>query len=185
MALLIGLGNIGAEYDGTRHNIGFDVMDAIATTISASFTTGPGPFLWAEGRHRSRKITLIKPTTYMNLSGTAVKKALAKTKTQLSDTLVVYDDLNLPSGTIRLKGQGSDGGHNGIADIITQLGTREFPRLRFGIGNDFPRGKQVDFVLAPFANEELETVKQGVKQAHDACLSFVRDGLAKTMNYFN
>ena len=185
MALLIGLGNIGNEYSATRHNIGFDVVDALAETLSVSFETGPGPFLWAEGRHRSRKVTLIKPTTFMNRSGTAVKKAIAKTKGDLSSTLVIYDDLNLPTGTIRLKGQGSDGGHNGIADIIAQMGTREFPRLRFGIGNDFPRGKQVDFVLAPFNENEQVAIKEGIQQAHDAALSFVREGLAKTMNYFN
>ena len=185
MSIIIGLGNIGLEYEGTRHNIGFEVVEALARTLSITFGPGNGPFVVAEGRHRGRSVILAKPTTFMNRSGTAVKKILAKYQADKDEILIVYDDLNLDLGIIRLKKQGSAGGHNGIADIIEQLGSREFARLRFGIGNDFPRGKQVDFVLSPFDSQERELVEQAKEKAHDASLSFVREGITKTMNYFN
>lgn len=185
MSIIIGLGNIGQEYEGTRHNIGFEVVDLLAKTLSITFGPGNGPFVVAEGRHRGRNIKLVKPTTFMNRSGTAVKKVLAKYQSSKEDVLIIYDDLNLELGDIRLKNQGSAGGHNGITDIIEKLGSRDFPRLRFGIGNDFPRGKQVDFVLSPFDVDEQEVVDISIKKAHDAALSFARDGITKTMNYFN
>lgn len=185
MIILIGLGNIGSKYESTRHNIGFEVLDEIADTLKISFGPGNGPFEIAEGRYKSRKVALVKPTTFMNLSGTAVKKALAKYSADKKDCLIVYDDLNLPLGTNRLKGQGSAGGHNGIADIIEKLGSNEFPRLRFGIGDNFNRGRQVDFVLSPFEEDELEQVALAKKHAHDASLSFVTDGIERAMNYFN
>lgn len=185
MSIIVGLGNIGQKYDGTRHNIGFEVVDAIASTLSITFGPGNGPFVVAEGRHRGRNIVLIKPTTLMNRSGTAVRKALATYKTDMQNGLIVYDDLNLDVGDVRLKPQGSAGGHNGIQSIVDKLGSREFPRLRFGIGNDFPRGRQVDFVLSPFNNSDQKYVEEGLQKAHDACLCFVREGMAKTMNHFN
>lgn len=185
MSILIGLGNIGSEYEGTRHNIGFEVVDAIAETLSITFGPGDGPFVVAEGRHRGRNVVLIKPTTFMNRSGRAVTKALAKYKTDKDHCLIIYDDLNLDVGDVRFKAQGSAGGHNGIADIIDQLGTRDFPRMRFGIGNDFPRGRQVDFVLSPFTNSDQKYLEEGLKIAHDAALFFVREGITKTMNQFN
>lgn len=185
MSIIIGLGNIGQEYDGTRHNIGFEIVDLLAETLSITFGPGNGPFVVAEGRHRGRNVVLVKPGTYMNRSGTAVKKVLAKYQADKKDILVIYDDLNLELGDIRLKDQGSAGGHNGIKDIIDRLGSREFARLRFGIGNDFPRGKQVDFVLSPFEAQEREQLDQAIQKAHDAALSFVREGITKTMNYFN
>lgn len=185
MSLIVGLGNIGAEYDGTRHNIGFEIVDEIANTLSVSFEPGGGPFTKAEGRHKGRKIVLIKPTTYMNRSGTAVKKALAKFNEEAKDCLIVYDDLNLPLGTNRMKAKGSAGGHNGITDIIERLGNNNFPRLRFGIGDNFSRGRQVQYVLAPFAEDELEVKEQAVKHAHDAALAFVNIGIERAMNYFN
>lgn len=185
MSLIIGLGNIGKEYEGTRHNIGFDVVDALADTLSLTFGPGNGPFVVAEGRHRGRNIVLIKPTTYMNKSGVAVRKALSEYKTDIQNCLIVYDDLNLEVGDIRLRSQGSAGGHNGISDIIERLGTREFPRLRFGIGNDFPKGRQVDFVLSAFSNSDQPYVEEGIQKAHDACLHFVRAGIERTMNDFN
>src|SRR5690554_2823505 len=140
MSIIIGLGNIGQDYEGTRHNIGFEVVDLHAKTLSATFGPGNGPFVVAEGRHRGRKVILVKPTTFMNRSGTAVKKALAKYSSKKEDMLIIYDDLNLELGDIKLKNQGSAGGHNGIADIIEKLGSRDFPRIRFGIGNNFSRG---------------------------------------------
>ena len=184
MSIIVGLGNVGQEYDGTRHNIGFDVVDLIADTLSVSFKSGAGPYVVAEARHKGRKVILIKPTTYMNRSGTAVRKALAHYSTDKKDVLVVYDDLNLPIGTIRMKGQGSDGGHNGIADINEKLG-RQYPRLRVGIGNDFERGRQVDYVLSKFKESEIEEVGASVQNAHDAALAFVNLGLERAMNFFN
>lgn len=185
MSLIIGLGNIGQEYAGTRHNIGFEIVEAIADTLSISFGPGEGAFDVAEGRHRGRNVVLVKPTTYMNKSGVAVRKALAKYKTDIDHCLIIYDDLNLDVGVVRLKGQGSAGGHNGIANIIYELGSREFPRLRFGIGSDFPKGRQVDYVLSPFNNSDQTYLEEGIKKAHDAALFFVREGINKTMNHFN
>ncbi|MAO65143.1 MAG: aminoacyl-tRNA hydrolase [Balneola sp.] len=185
MSLIVGLGNIGTEYEGTRHNIGFEVVDALAETLSITFGPGDGPFVVAEGRHRGRNIVLIKPTTFMNKSGVAVSKALSKFKTSQQDCLIIYDDLNLDVGDIRLRPKGSAGGHNGIQSIIDQLGNRDFPRLRFGIGNDFPRGRQVDFVLSPFNNSDQKYLEEGIQKAHDASLHFVREGIQKTMNHFN
>ena len=185
MSIIVGLGNVGQEYEGTRHNIGFDVIDLLAETLSIDFGAGEGPFVVAEGRHKGRKVVLIKPTNYMNRSGTAVRKALSKYNTDKKDCLVVYDDLNLPVGSIRMKPGGSDGGHNGIADINEKLGSREYPRLRVGIGNDFPRGKQVDYVLSPFNESEKIEVETSVKKAHDAALAFVNLGVERAMNFFN
>ncbi len=185
MSVIVGLGNIGTEYNGTRHNIGFEIVDEIAKTLKTSFGPGGGPFEIAEGRHKGRKIVLVRPTTFMNRSGTAVKKALAKFNTDKQDCLIVYDDLNLPLGTNRMKAKGSAGGHNGITDIIERLGSNDFPRLRFGIGDNFSRGRQVDYVLAPFDNEELEEKLQAVQHAHDAALAFVNIGIERAMNLFN
>ena len=162
--MIVGLGNVGQEYNGTRHNIGFEVLDKLASTLSVSFSTGCGPYAVAEGRHKRRKVTLVKPTDYVNRSGTAVKKALAKYKIDKKDCLVVYDDLNLPVGAIRMKRQGSDGGHNGIADINEKLRTKEYPRLRIGIGNDFKRGRQVEFVLSPFEIQRWKKFKFPLKK---------------------
>lgn len=184
MSIIVGLGNVGQEYEGTRHNIGFDVVDLIAETLSVTFCAGSGPYVEAQGRYKGRKVILIKPTTYMNLSGTAVKKALANYHIDKQDCLVVYDDLNLPVGTIRLRGQGSDGGHNGIADINEKLG-RNYPRLRVGIGNNFSRGKQVEYVLSKFDASEREEVDASIRKAHDAALTFVNLGLERAMNFFN
>lgn len=185
MSLIVGLGNIGAEYEGTRHNIGFEIVEALAETLSITFGPGDGPFVVAEGMHRGRNVVLIKPTTYMNKSGVAVTNVLAKYKTDQQDCLIIYDDLNLDVGDIRLRPKGSAGGHNGIQNIIDRLGSRDFPRLRFGIGSDFSRGRQVDYVLSPFRNSDQKYLEEGIQKAHDASLNFVRDGIQKTMNNFN
>lgn len=121
----------------------------------------------------------------MNKSGVAVKKALLNYKADAQDCLIIYDDLNLDVGDVRIRPKGSAGGHNGIQSIIDQLGSRDFPRLRFGIGNDFPKGKQVDFVLSPFNNSDHKYVEEGIQKAHDAALNFAREGIQKTMNNFN
>ena len=185
MSIIVGLGNIGEEYEGTRHNIGFDIVDELADTMSAHFTSGRGPYEVAEGRFKGQKVVLIKPATYMNRSGFAVRKALAHYKTDISDCLICYDDLNLPIGSIRLREKGSAGGHNGIENLIEVLGTSNFPRLRFGIGNDFPKGGQVDFVLSPFDENEKDLLLEAKKKAHDAAISFLKAGIERTMNWFN
>ncbi len=185
MSIIVGLGNIGEEYERTRHNIGFDIVDELADTMSARFTSGRGPYEVAEGRFKGQKVVLIKPTTYMNRSGIAVRKALAHYNTDITECLVCYDDLNLPLGTIRLREKGSAGGHNGIDNLIQELGTDLFPRLRFGIGSEFPKGRQVDFVLSPFEENEKELLLEAKKKAHDAAISFLKAGIERTMNWFN
>ena len=185
MSVIVGLGNVGQEYEGTRHNIGFEVVDAIAESLKITFEPGNGPYVKAEGRYKGRKLVLIKPTNFMNRSGSAVRKALAHFSTDIKDCLIIYDDLNLPVGSIRMKPGGSDGGHNGIADIIEKLNTRDFARLRVGIGNDFKRGQQVDFVLSSFNNDERIEMDISVQKVQEATLAFVHLGLAKAMNFYN
>ena len=185
MALIIGLGNIGSEYDGTRHNIGFEVVDRLADQLSIRFEDGRGPFYWGEGSFKGQKITLIKPTTYMNRSGKAVTKALALTGSLPEECLVCYDDINLPPGKLRLRPSGSSAGHNGLQDIIDSLSTDQFPRLRIGIGNTFNRGRQSDYVLSPFTAEERIIMNDTIDLACDAILTFLRGGINLAMNKFN
>ncbi len=185
MVLIVGLGNPGPEYDGTRHNIGFHVLYEVADTLGIQFQTGKGPFRYATGSHKGRKTTLVLPTTYMNLSGQAVSKALNVFGADLMDCLVVTDDLNLPVGKVRIRPSGSDGGHNGLSSIIQTMGSDAFPRLRFGVGNDFPKGRQADYVLSGFKAEEQDAVQEGVDRAEEAVLCFIREGLTKTMNLYN
>lgn len=185
MALIIGLGNVGSEYDGTRHNIGFEVVDRLAGQLSIPFEDGKGPFYWGEGSFKGQKITLIKPTTYMNRSGKAVTKAMALSGTAPEECLVCYDDINLPPGKLRMRSSGSAGGHNGLQNIIESLSTDQFPRLRIGIGNDFGRGQQSDYVLSPFTAEERIIMNETIDVACDAILAFLRGGINLAMNKFN
>jgi PTH1 family peptidyl-tRNA hydrolase len=182
--LIAGLGNIGPEYANTRHNAGFIVLDALAQELGTAFSPGRYAEV-AEKRYRSTLLTLIKPTTYMNLSGKAVRYWLKHHKLPLSNLLVVVDDIALPLGTIRLKPQGSDGGHNGLIDIISVLGTIEFPRLRIGIGGDFAKGYQVDYVLGKWSSAEEEVMIPRIKLAVEAIKSFVTQGIETAMNQFN
>ncbi len=184
--LIVGLGNPGREYEETRHNIGFAVLDALAARSRATFQVdGRADAHVAQGRVRGRNLTLVKPQTYMNRSGITVKHLLRRYGLEPRDCLVIVDDLNLATGKLRLRDGGSAGGHNGVQDIIDRLGTDAFPRLRFGIGNAFERGQQVDYVLAPFDREEEEVVASSVKRATDAAITFVVDGLVIAMNRFN
>ncbi len=185
MVLIVGLGNPGPEYDGTRHNVGFHILYEVAETLGARFERGPGPFRVASVSHQGRKAVLLLPDTYMNLSGTAVKKGLALYRGSVPDCLVVTDDLNLPTGKVRLRLTGSSGGHNGLTHIIETLGREDFPRLRFGVGNDFPKGRQADYVLSPFRADEQEAVEAGVRRAHDAILCFIKEGPTTAMNRYN
>ncbi len=185
MALIIGLGNPGSKYAGTRHNVGFGLIDRLADAMSAQLGPGKGPFHVGKGNHAGHSIYLIKPTTYMNNSGDAVRQAVNWYKEDIHRCLICYDDLDLEVGTIRLRPDGSAGGHNGIKDIIQKMGTDAFPRLRIGIGNDFPRGQQVQHVLSPFSDDERKVIDPTLDKAVDACFCFIRDGIDQAMNDFN
>ena len=182
--LIVGLGNIGYEYEGTRHNIGFTVLDAFAKASNTVFADRRYGFV-AETLCRGRKLVLLKPSTYMNLSGNAVRYWMQQEKIPLENVLIIVDDLALPVGALRLKGQGSDGGHNGLKHIATILGTTNYARLRFGIGNDFSKGRQVDFVLGTFDSEEQKIVEAQAETVGEIIKSFCFAGLARTMNQFN
>ena len=182
--LIVGLGNIGAEYAETRHNIGFKVLDALAGASDTFFTTaryGDRATL----RHRGHTLLLIKPSTYMNLSGKAVRYWMEAEHIAPENLLVVSDDIALPFGTLRLRPKGSAGGHNGLKNIAELLGTEEFARMRFGVGGDFPRGHQVDYVLGEWTEEERAALPERLKLFGDAILSFAAVGLERTMNLFN
>lgn len=182
--LIAGLGNIGAEYANTRHNIGFEILDALASASGIFFDQQRHAFV-SELRHKGRTYILIKPTTYMNLSGKAVHYWMHEEKISIERTLVITDDLALPFGKIRIKGKGSDGGHNGLKHIQTTLGTPVYPRLRFGVGDNFHKGRQVDYVLGQWTAEEQQGLAERVKLAADAVLSFGSIGIQRTMNEFN
>lgn len=182
--LIFGLGNIGAEYDSTRHNIGFDVLDALAGEKEASFNQGKYVF-FTEVKLKGRTVILLKPTTYMNLSGKAVKYWMTKEKVAVDKVLVVTDDINLPIGKIRIRGKGSHGGHNGLRNIEEVLGTREYARLRFGANGNFPKGRQVEFVLGQWDDKEIPEVEANIDKSVKAIESFVFRGLSHTMTDFN
>lgn len=183
--MIVGLGNIGRDYEGTRHNIGFEIVDAVAKRLNVEFKPGQGEYEEARGAFRGTPFVLIKPTTFMNLSGRAIKKALTVHSETPEQCLVCYDDLHLPAGTLRFRASGSAGGHNGVQDTIDRLGTAAFPRLRFGIGNDFPRGKQVDYVLSPFSEDERISIDLTLEKAVDGILLFMHKGIRFAMNDFN
>ncbi len=182
--LIAGLGNIGPEYEDTRHNIGFQILDGLAAEAGFSFETDR---LGAVGsfRVKGRQVLCLKPTTYMNRSGKAVRYWLDKEKIPLENLLVVTDDLNLSFGTLRLKTRGSDGGHNGLKDIQQVLGTTGYARFRFGIGSDYPRGGQVDYVLGTWGPEERKALQERLRRSAELIQSFVLAGPARTMNTFN
>ena len=182
--LIACLGNIGAEYENTRHNTGFMVADRLAKDLEATFTTGRLAQT-SEMRFRGRTLVVIKPTTYMNLSGKAVKYWLDQEKIPMENLLVVNDDIALPLGALRLRKKGADAGHNGLTDIIEKLGTNEFCRLRVGIGNDFPQGRQIDFVLGTWKPSEKPIIDLAVDKAVEAIKSFVLQGPDRTMTEFN
>ncbi|MEX0680083.1 MAG: aminoacyl-tRNA hydrolase [Balneolales bacterium] len=185
MPLIVGLGNLGEAYQKTRHNIGFTIVDRLAQSLSAGMEKADEPYILGIGRFKGVKTVLIKPTTYMNNSGKAVLKACRMFHYLPSDILVCYDDINLPTGKIRLRKEGSAGGHNGMQSIVDHLGTHHFPRLRFGIDNQYQRGQQSDYVLSPFDEDEFPVVEEGLKTAHDAVLVFIREGIDRAMNACN
>lgn len=182
--LIVGLGNIGAEYAGTRHNIGFMIADALAEKLKLNFTTERYGDV-AAGRIKNQQVVILKPSTYMNLSGNAVRYWKEREKIEINDILVLVDDLALPFGAIRLKPAGSDAGHNGLKNIAEMLGTQAYPRLRFGIGNDFPRGCQIDYVLSQIPADQRELLPERIDVAVEAVCTEVLMGLQKAACDFN
>lgn len=182
--LIVGLGNIGEKYENTRHNIGFKVLDHLASTEDLTFETQKLGDVTTY-KLKGRNFILLKPSTYMNLSGKAVQYWLTKEKIPLENLLVITDDLNLPFGTLRLKTKGSDGGHNGLKDIQDKLNTNKYNRFRFGISNDFGQGRQVDYVLGEWNEEEQVKLKERLETASKLIKSFGLSGVSNTMNTFN
>ncbi|MFY8003502.1 MAG: aminoacyl-tRNA hydrolase [Chitinophagaceae bacterium] len=182
--LLVGLGNIGTEYQHTRHNIGFDVLDAFIYKHGGMYRLDRLAHV-AEVKWKGKVFIGIKPTTYMNLSGKAFKYWLYKEKIALENTLTIVDDLALPIEKLRLRGSGSDAGHNGLKDIQLTLGTDKYPKLRFGIGNNYPKGLQAEFVLGKWKPDELPIVNKKIEKSVEIIEQFAAIGLEKTMNFTN
>jgi peptidyl-tRNA hydrolase, PTH1 family len=182
--LIAGLGNVGFEYENTRHNIGFDVADAFVSKHGGQFTLDRHAF-FAECKWKGKVFFVIKPTTYMNLSGKALKYWMDKEKIPLENVLVLVDELALPLGTLRLRAAGSAGGHNGLKNIELLLQTQQYARLRFGIGSNFPKGRQVDFVLGKWTPSETPLVKQSIDRSVEIIESYAAVGATMTMNTFN
>ena len=182
--LIVGLGNIGEKYDNTRHNIGFRILDALAKEHDTNFETDKLGDV-ANFRFKGRTFVLLKPSTYMNLSGKAVKYWMDKEKISVENILIITDDLNIDFGTIRLKGKGSAGGHNGLKDIQEKLNTTKYPRFRFGVGANYSKGRQVDFVLSEWSKEEESELIERIPVSCNLVTSFGTAGMANTMNAFN
>ncbi len=186
MKLIAGLGNPESRYIGTRHNIGFEVAEQIAGAFKSSFSAGKGKYLEAKFRHGREAVVIIKPMTYMNLSGQALVAAMNFYKIDLPDVLVICDDLNIPSGSIRLRAKGSAGGQNGLKNIIESLGSEEFSRLRIGImPQDRPVGSMSSFVLGKFSEDERKVMESVLPLCREAALDFVSSGIAHAMNHYN
>ena len=182
--LIVGLGNIGAEYANTRHNMGFMVLDAWAKASNTVFETSRYGSI-AEISFKGNRFTLLKPSTYMNLSGKAVRYWTGQLKLPLEQLLVISDDLNIPFGTLRLRKSGSAGGHNGLTNITEMLGTQDYARMRVGIGNDFSKGGQIDFVLGELSPEEMEMMPEICSRAIEGVKAFAAMGVDKAMNIVN
>jgi peptidyl-tRNA hydrolase, PTH1 family len=182
--LIVGLGNIGEEYSETRHNIGFKIVEHLAKEVDVKFTSGRYADV-AQVKHKGKQLILIKPNTYMNLSGKAVNYWLQAEKIEVENMLVLVDELALPFGKIRIGPKGSDGGHNGLKDIQTTLNSPNYPRLRFGISNEFNKGSQINYVLGKWNEEELKTLNDRIKIATNAIRAFAFIGLQRCMNEFN
>lgn len=182
--LIIGLGNIGSEYANTRHNIGFKIVDQIAQDAGISFKTERYGDV-CEVKVKNKVLVLLKPSTYMNLSGKALNYWMQKLGIEVSNVLVLVDDIAIPYGTIRIRTKGSDGGHNGLKNINEILGHNSYARIRFGIGGDFPKGFQIDYVLGEWTDEETEAMPERLKVASEAVKSFALAGIERTMNSYN
>ena len=182
--LIVGLGNIGPEYEVTRHNIGFLTLDRLADQKDVKFEMDRLAY-HAEFKYKGRQIHLIKPTTYMNLSGKAMNYWMQELKVSKENTLVIVDDIAIPFGKLRMRIKGSSAGHNGLKNIEQLTGGQNYPRLKFGVGDDFPKGRQVDYVLSPFSQQEFDELPFVMDKAIDMILGFCSIGAVRTMNQFN
>lgn len=182
--LIVGLGNVGSEYEGTRHNAGFMVADTLADEKGISFKSCRYGEM-AVVKVKNCEMHILKPSTFMNLSGVAVKYWLNKENLPVSDLLVIVDDISLPFGTIRIREKGSDAGHNGLKNIAEQLGTQNYPRLKFGVGNDFPKGGQIEYVLGRFNAEEKKELPMKLDNAAEAVKAFCLSGASFAMSHYN
>ena len=182
--LVVGLGNIGPDYEGTRHNIGFMVADALISSCHSRFEDKRYGFV-GKCRVKNAELVVVKPSTFMNLSGNAVRYWLQKEKINPENMIVVCDDISLPLGKIRIRPQGSDGGHNGLKHIASVLGNQKFARMRIGVGNDFPKGTQINYVLGKFSDEELSVLSENILKGVEAVKTFCLSGVTMAMNQFN
>lgn len=182
--LIVGLGNIGEKYRYTRHNVGFLAVEELVRKMDAGFSASNFGEV-SQFKYKARPVTVLKPNTYMNLSGDAVRFWMQKEGIGIENVFVITDDLNLPFGTMRIRGKGSHGGHNGLKDIQNKLQSQNYARLRFGVGNEYEQGRQIDFVLGMWSEEEVEKLPERLNFAADAALSFIFGGLNNTMNNFN
>lgn len=182
--LIVGLGNIGDEYRNTRHNIGFRMLDAFAEASNIAFEDKRYGFV-GHGRVKNAEVVLLKPSTFMNLSGNAVRYWMKEENIPLENIFILVDDLNLPFGQLRIRKQGSNGGHNGLGHIQSVLNTPNYARLRFGIGNDYCRGAQINFVLGQWSDEEEKTIQELLPKTTEIIKSFCLQGIDKTMNLYN
>ena len=182
--LIVGLGNADNEYSGTRHNIGFEVVNALAQKLDAKFESGRLAYV-AKARYKGRSLVIIMPTTYMNLSGKAVKYWMTQEKIPANAIMVISDDIDLPVGQLKMKPKGGGGSHNGLGNIIELLGSQDFPRLRVGIGKNYAQGYQVDYVLGKFTSEDLKLIDPAIQRACDAILAFTTVGIERAMNAAN
>ncbi len=187
MYIFAGLGNPGKEYDGTRHNIGFSIVDALETKMerSSGWRAGKSEYYYAKGMIANEEVLLVKPITFMNLSGRAVRDVVAFFKCEISNLVVICDDIAIPLGQLRLRLNGSDGGHNGLSSIIYELGSDGYARLRFGVGADFHFGDQAKYVLSKFKESEMKLVEDMNISAVNGCIEIICNGLAKSMNVIN
>lgn len=182
--LVVGLGNIGSEYVGTRHNSGFMIADELVISCGGNFESCRYGDM-AKVRVKNAQLLVLKPSTFMNLSGTAVRYWMNKEKLSLENLLILVDDVALPFGAIRLRKGGSDAGHNGLKNIALELGTLQYSRLRFGIGNDYPRGGQIDYVLGKFSQDDMKTMPERLKTASEAVKAFCLSGIGFAMTHYN
>lgn len=186
MRAVVGLGNPGKKYEYTRHNVGFLVVDRLAEKYNLGFKPSTHEYYYSEGRiDDTSDFILIKPSTYMNMSGAAIKALMQEYSLNSEDIIVIYDDLNLEAGRIRPRKSGNDGGHNGVRSIIMHLETESFPRIRFGIGNKFEKGKMVDFVLSKFSDSEMKLIEPHMSFTIDILEQFLRNGIQFMLDYYS
>ncbi len=185
MRAVLGIGNPGSQYAGTRHNIGFSILDYVAAKWELGFSPSKKDYFYAGGSIDASRFLFVKPSTYVNLSGVAAEQVIKEHNIKIEDFLIVCDDINLDLGKIRLRKSGGDGGHNGIESLIYHLDSDQFPRLRFGVGSDFKEGLMANYVLEKFSDDELELIEPQIKFASDIIKNFIIGGTKQMLEYFS